>query len=163
MLDTIYKILDVMVMPLVLIFFGLYFGRYFKKKDLKEEKRSERQRGLELAVYTDRNKLYLDLIKLYNKISEGATPEKIAPKMQEFKDKLPLFASDEVVRGFTNRIMVKVGKHGENPIKHWGHFILDLRKDMGYPETNLSPAEILKCFIKEEDRSKLEKVFYDEK
>lgn len=163
MWDIIYKILDVIVVPFVLVFLGLYFGRYFKKKERREEERSKRQMSLELAVYTERKNLYLDLIGLFNKISYNkATPEEIAPEMRDFKDRLPLFASDEVVKGFLNRVMIKAGKYQENVLENWGYFFLDLRKDMGYPETKLSPAVILKCFIKEEDWSKIDNIFNDE-
>ena len=127
----------------------------------------DKRREMKRLTYESRQKSYDALLKPFvNQFREIAVNKNVDPntlkqELVEAGVKLTIYGSDEVISAYEN--FKKLGQ--EQPLDNYellsefGKLILNIRKDTGFPETEITVKEILKSFIVDYDQnaSKIEK------
>lgn len=157
----IIEILKIIVAPIVIVVVAIFLRRYLRNRDQLIEEYQRHQKNLELAVYSKRGDLYEMLINFMTETIKQDNYQKLDTNfMAEFKSKLAFYGSDETLRKFIH-IMERYynGIPYEQLIKEYGELFILMRRDMGYPETRLSPNEIWRCIIDIKDWKRIDKLY----
>jgi hypothetical protein len=118
------------------------------------------------SLHAERRKAYSDVLDPFIRIFAGIkNPQEHAKAMKhilsyEYKKaafEFSLIGADDVVRSF-NELMgyIYSSSDSESPspgdlLKYWGLFLLEIRKNVGNPETKLLAADMLRSQIKDID------------
>jgi hypothetical protein len=152
---------DVVVTPLVAALVG--FAVWFLQSRLEAIRREQDR------LHDDRRKVYASVLDPFVRMFAGVkNPEENQKALEQMLSldykrtafEFSLIGGDEVVRSF-NKLMQYVYSFdstvGEKPdtrelLHLWGSFLLEIRRNVGSPKTQLSPADMLRSQIKDVDR-----------
>jgi len=127
-----------------------------KKKELEIKKRE-----LDRISFESRRQAYDKLLQpfidsmLAQQINSNLDPKKLTKEMTEAGIKLAVYGSDKVVDSYSKFLEL-----GRNPPENeyeflieFGKLIITIRKDTGYPDTEVDIEKVLRMFIIDYDKN----------
>ena len=123
---------------------------------VKLESEKTKRLALEHQALEQRRNLYLEYlylwIDMFRDMKKGITKvqSKNGRKIQDIEHKMMFFGSDEVVRQFNINLKKSEGLDEKTKVLYQGKLFKAMRKDLGYPETDLKETEILQLILRED-------------
>jgi hypothetical protein len=124
-----------------------------------------RRREVELRLSDRKQKLYADFVRAQINLNrsvkeETALKDEDTEVIARFSSNAWLVASDEVIQAFYE-FQEFAQKHSGDlkSLPYLGRMLLELRKDMGNPRTQLSANEAVQSFVLVEDWDKVAELF----
>ena len=153
--------IDILVTPLLAALVG--FAVWYLQSRIATIRREQER------LHDDRRKVYTDILDPFIRALTGiknpretqkALQQMLSHEYKRTSFQLSLIGGDDVVRSFNDfmQYLYSMGMETQqqlDPVKWmnlWGVFLLQIRKNVGNPDTKLTPADMLRSQIKDIDK-----------
>ena len=121
-----------------------------------------RAREIESRLYADKRRIYGKLIGDYmetiDRLSSSGRneiPQRDLRRIREQKRELMLFASPGVIKAWNYMETIAGGEDGGDTLRAFDGIIREMRRDLGYDDSELESGELFSLLLKPEDKDKL--------
>ncbi len=120
-----------------------------------------RAREIESRLYPEKRRVYGKAINDYMEIvsrnsasGRSEIPARDIAKIMGHKRELMLFASAGVIRAW-NHMEKSAGEGGPDVLRAFDSIVREMRRDLGYDDSELEVGELFSLILKAEDKDKL--------
>lgn len=127
---------------LLLLLGGIgWLYKHEKEKRLEIEKKLSEKK---YAVYSNLTDIFFEILKQINK-NQKTQIDKVADKMIDIKKEILIYGSDKVIQKFFNW---QRNTETNQSLKAFAELMIEIRKDMGNPNTRITPLDFLISLLK---------------
>lgn len=142
-----------LVTPILILFLG-GFGWLYKHEKQKRVEVEKQLSDKKYNVYNNLTTVFFEILKQVKK-GQKTNAEKLGDRMLDIKKDILIFGSDKVVRKY---FYWEKNSSSNRALKSFAELIIEIRKDMGNPQTTITPTDFLKSIlINENDFEELKK------
>jgi len=136
---------------------SVILSRYFERQRAQVEKAQELERDTrakKIPVYEDFVGFWLDALFASKTGKKALSEQQIMQGVIEWTKPILMWGSDDVVREWGQlRVQLAEAKPGNfEGLFRFEQFLITLRRDAGYPETNLSRGDLLRLWVNDIDQ-----------
>ncbi|MCK4357696.1 MAG: hypothetical protein KAW92_02950 [Candidatus Cloacimonetes bacterium] len=149
--------IDIIIPPILIIVGGIITWLVKKK--------TEELKAVEERLREEKRKIYTQLLDPYIELLSGQDQIKAIKKVTSYEYKknafyLCLYGSDKVISAYNSLMKFAYESDFDNSnydaekmFNLFGHFILEIRKDLGYKKSKLDEIDMLRGIIKDIDKN----------